>query len=250
MVYTIIFSIILIFGMTSCINPYSNEKFPVEVNLDNQTTTYRRDKASIERTYMDNIESVRLVRLQQEGYKVNQDSINPEIASEYGLYNIYALRDRNDYKRVASPVSTKDRISLVADTITYSQDSLFCVALMIIKVKNDNNPNFVAIKDSCYYDGRAVIGMRNKNNASFYLFPIDALLTSGTSYSMVRNYLRNFYFDRIAGFSSWDGEYKCGIGDPEFFTSAPEFKKDSLGFYLFESFTDMGKRYLYYNYKE
>lgn len=247
----ILFTVIMLLLFSSCLNTDTGEVFPTEVNLDGQTERYRTDKKSIERTYIDNIESVRLSQRQQEGFVVNEDSINPEISSGYWIFTPYALRFRTDYKRVASPIRTDERISLDVDTLTYSQDSLYCVALVIVKVKNDMNPNFEIPKDSCYYDGRAIIGMRNDKDCPFYLYPIDVWTIIGDhSYGIARRELRNFYFNRIKGFASWDGKYSCGIGDPEFFNSAPDFKLDTLGCHLFESFNDLGKRYQYYNYNE
>lgn len=251
MKYSIPFLLSLILTFLSCSNSVSFEVFPAKVNLDGQTERYRTDKESIERTYIDNIESVRLSQRQQEGFVVNEDSINPEISSGYWIYTPYALRFRTDYKRVASPIRTDERISLAVDTLTYSQDSLYCVALVIVKVKNDKNPDFEIPKDSCHYDGMAIIGMRKDKDCPFYLFPIAVWTIIGDhSYRIARRELRNFYFNRIKGFESWDGKYSCGIGDPEFFNSAPDFKLDSLGCHLFESFNDLGKRYQYYNYKE
>lgn len=249
--YTNLLSFLIVMVFSSCINSPSDEVFPAKVNLDNQTETYRRDKATIERTYLDNIESVRLVYRKTEGYEVNKDSVNPEIADGHWIFTPYALGFSPDDKKVAAPIRTDSRISLVVDTLTYSRDSLFCVALVIIKVKNNIIPNDEILKDSCCYDGRAIIGMRKKKECPFYLYPINVWISLGSlNYSIARRELRKFYFNRIEGFSYWEGKYKCGIGDPEFFNSAPDFKKDSLGFYLFESFTDMGKRYQYYNYKE
>lgn len=251
MKHLILLQIIIILSCCSCVNTGTGEVFPAEVNLDGQTERYRTDKESIERSYIDNIESVRLSQRQQEGFAVNEDSINPEISSGYWIYTPYALRFRTDYKRVASPIRTDKRISLDVDTLTYSQDSLYCVALVIVKVKNDKNPDFKIPKDSCQYDGRAIIGMRKGKDYPFYLFPIDVWTIIGDqSYGIARRELRNFYFNSIKGFASWDGKYSCGIGDPEFFNSAPDFKKDTLGFHLFESFNDLGERYQYYNYKE
>ena len=246
-----IFPIIIVLSFNACVNSDTGETFPVDVNLDAQTERYRTDKKSIERTYIDNIESVRLSQRQQEGFTVNEDSINPEISSGYWIYTPYALRFKTDYKRVASPIRTDERILLYVDTLTYSRDSLFCVALVIVKVKNDKNPDFEIPKDSCHYDGRAIIGTRKDKDDPFYLFPMDVWTIIGDhSYGIARRELRNFYFNRISGFASWDGKYSCGIGNPEFFNSAPDFKIDSLGYHLFESFEDLGKRYHYYNYKK
>lgn len=247
----ILIILINILSFSSCLNVKTDEVFPLDVNLEEQTERYRKDKESIERTYLDNIESLRLSMRKNEGHEVNEDSINQEIVDGYWIYTPYVLAFSVDNKRVAEPIRTNARISLVVDTITYSQDSLLCVALVIVKTKNYRTPDYEISPDSSRYDGRAIIGMRKNKDYPFYLYPISVWTSLGSlNYSVARRELREFYFNRIAGFSSWDGEYKCGIGDPEFFTSAPEFKKDSLGYYLFESFTDMGKRYQYYNYKE
>ncbi len=226
---------VIIIALPACINLPSDDSFPAKVNLDRQTETYRIDKATIERTYLDHIESVRLSRRQIEDYEVNQDSINPEIADGRWIFTPYALGFSTDDKKVASPIRTDTRISLVVDTLTYSQDSLLCVALVNIKVKNDIYANHEALKDTCCYDGRAIIGMRKNKGSPFYLYPFNVWISLGSpNYSITRRELRNFYFNRIKKLFSQDVQYKCGIGDPEFFNSAPEFKKDSLGYYLFE----------------
>ncbi len=242
---------VIILSFSSCITSVPDEAFPAKVNLDEQTARYRSDKASIEKTYIDNIESYRLSKRQQEGYAVNVDSINPEIAEGYSLYTPYILSFRTDNKRIASSIRTDSRISLAVDTLTYSQDSLLCMALVIVREKNEKKNGVDMPKDSCCYDGRAIIGMRKNKDSPFYLFPFTLLTILGfPNYSDARTELRNFYFNRIKKLSSLDGKKMSGIGDSEFFKSTPEFKKDSLGFYQFESFEDMGKRYQYYNYKE
>lgn len=245
------FFVIMLLAFCSCINSVPDEAFPAIVNLDHQTQRYRSDKASIERTYMDNIESYRLSRLQQDGYVVNEDSINPEIAEGFFIYTPYILKISKDGKSFINQTRTDESISLVVDTLTYSQDSLLCMALVIVKVKNEEKLGSDMPEDSCCYDGRAIIGMRKNKDIPFYLFPYRQWTLLGcNNYSITRTDLRNFYFNRIRELSSLDGKKMSGIGDPEFFKSSPEFKTDSSGSYAFESFMDLGKRYHYYNYKE
>ncbi|MDE6547407.1 MAG: hypothetical protein K2L22_00235 [Muribaculaceae bacterium] len=240
MKYKLLFFLYIILEFSSCHNARTEEVFPAEVNLDEQTQRYRMDKATIERSYLDNIESVRLSQRLKEGFVVNEDSINPEITNGYFIYTSYALRPRHDHKREAYPIRTDARIALSADTITYSRDSLLCMALVIVKVRNDYNPDFEIPSDSCRYDGRAIIVMRKNKDCPFYLFPMMTWSMLGSqSYIITRRELRNFYFNRITS----DGNHPCGIGDLDFFNTAQDFIKDSIGRYKFETFYDLGKRY-------
>ena len=230
-------------------NSNQEEKI-IEPDLSNQTSLYRRDLYAIRKTYLDNVESMRLKGREEEGYTVNRDSINPDLISGYFIYSAYAYRySKKAKKTVALPYRAETQIEIVVDTILYSNDSLLCVSLVIIENHPLDDSEFNHDKKSKWFDGLAVIGYRLDKKEDFYLFPIEYWSTgNNTSYVGTRRELRNFYFNRIEGARSWYGTYTHGIGNPEFFNTAPDYKKDSQGRYSFETYYDRGEYHPYYKF--
>lgn len=236
--------IIIALLLLSCVRNVVKDDIPTQFFLDSQTERYRKDKIIMEKTYLDNIESERLSMLLEDGLAVNKDSINPEIASGYMIYTPYAVIPTEDGPSITSPVKTENRISLTVDTIVYNADSLMCVALVIVKVRNNLNEGIENLSDTCSFDGFGVIGMRKDKNGPFYLFPMSAWLLGNNGYSSTRDYIRNTYFKRLKDV------YSYGIGDPQFFTDTPYFQMDSTGRYDFETYTYLNQQYPYYKYTD
>lgn len=158
----------------------------------------------------------------------------------------YTINEKADLERFSKkfPLNKNYKFSVNVDTITYSSDSLLCVALLIMshnrkELKEDWG-------DSTEYEGIAVIGCRDSINSPFQIYPFDMLEVTTNGIHLVRKYMRQFYFTDIAGKGAPTGTnlqgetYTCGIGDPKFFIEAPNFKRNKYNGYKFKYYLEKG----------
>lgn len=217
--------------LLSCNN--TKQHFGV-TDLSQQTPKYRKDKNDIERFFLDNAESVRLSYRKAEGFTVNSDSINEEIEMANTFFDQYTLLYNMAIKNgAASPVRTDEIISVAADTIVYAPDSLRCIVLMIIESHHINLNGWRPEEQS--FEGRAFIGSRKDRNHPFYLFPMGPYRIDRPDYESTKKDLRNSYFNKIKKRNMYNMRYTCGIGDPDFFKTAPDFQISESGMYNFET---------------
>jgi hypothetical protein len=105
--------------------------------------------------------------------------------------------------------------------------------------------------DSIDYDGKAIIGCRDSINSPFQIYPFNIFTVHSNSIYYARNDLRQYYFDEIAGKGAPSGSnlqgdiYTCGIGDPKFFTEAPNFKRNKFNDYKFKYYLKSGEELPY-----
>lgn len=163
----------------------------------------------------------------------------------------YTINGKDNLKFAADRFSINKnyKFDVKVDTITYSSDSLLCVALLIIK-HNKLYPHKDS-DDSIDYDGKAIIGCRDSINSPFQIYPFRIFSVSSNSIYYARNDLRQYYFDEIAGKGALSGSnlqgdiYTCGIGDPKFFTEAPNFKRNKFNDYKFKYYLESGEELPY-----
>lgn len=201
---------------------------------------YQRDEKRIITAFVNNIESLRLIKLNK-----GNDSI-PGLPYPIPQYNTlyYGLDGYYDeaiqkHKAIDQPISEWMDVQVVR--IHYSLDSLKCVALITV---NDHGKN----KGKISYNGYALLGFRDNINDELKVYPTGPFIICGfPSRRSVTAPLLRAYYNLGAGKIS---DYKCGVNSPEFFETAPEFQYiDSLGLYAGETYMDHGKRYplIYYS---
>lgn len=166
----------------------------------------------------------------------------------------YAIRYNKRLDRYqASPISTSEQITVTVDTIVYDSDSLLCVALLGIENNFTDIPPFEAKrKNGNFYDGRAIIGYRDSISSPFKIYPFTLYAIVGfDNLEEVYRSLESFYFTNIVGKTAPMGTnlegdtYTMGLGDPDFFTKAPNFKRNEYGDFKFKYYLKGGEELLY-----
>lgn len=208
-----------------------------------------KDEQQISNAFIINVEAIR------------KELISPDNSSsgELDYENVflpYAVRyNLKEQKYQASPFPTSKQISVRVDTVVYSTDSLLCVALLDIENHYSDVSPFEKIRDGkVFYDGKAIIGHRDSISDPFQIFPINIFSVMGyDNRDAVHNLMRRYYFFDIVGKSTPAGTniegdiYKYGIGSPEFFVEAPNFKRNKYDDYKFKYYLYRGKE-VPYNY--
>ena len=216
---------------------------------EQKSELYLKDKHHIEQAYIDNVEfSRRALLWHKDGYTLNPVCENymfnelPDCLSVYSI-NVFAgyasyFDDEHKLHR-AIPKPTNEWLEVEVGSISYSADSLKCVALVTVR---DKSPLFTKgrKKDINQYDGYAIIGIRDDKNKSFKIYPEGFLeLWDCPSKSLAIWELKAGYYNLKGKYTPQSGvKYSYGINDPRFFETAHEFSWiDSLGMYWCE--TDM-----------
>ena len=223
------------------------------------------DKEQISNCFIENVEYFRKYhRYDNKVYINSSDSLKNENQERYknycgavrdpaNFFEPYATRFsllRDDY--VSSPKSTGNQLNVETDTIIYSEDSLFCVAFLIIELKYDDIDGLESKRDNnSRFDGSAVIGYRKNTERPFQIYPLTKHTVIGfNSYKTVATTLKNLYFKNLKGKGSTGSVYeaevfKQNVGEKGFFTESPYFKKRKSGLYNFMMYRHLGKEHEY-----
>ncbi|PIE50595.1 MAG: hypothetical protein CSA38_02165 [Flavobacteriales bacterium] len=243
---------------------FGTKKNPmIEENSYNKS--YDRDKEQISNCFIKNVEYFRKYhRYDKKIYVNSTDRLKKEHQEYYKKYpgadrdpanffEPYATRyslAKDDY--VSSTKPTKSQLNVKTNTIIYSQDSLFCVAFLIIELKYDDIDGLESKRDNnSRYDGKAVIGYRKNIENSFQIYPLNKHKVTGfENYETTATMLKNLYFNNLKGKGSAGGIYEGmtfnqNVGDKYFFTESPYFKKHKSGLYNFMMYRHLGKEYQY-----
>lgn len=204
-----------------------------------ESQLYISDKIHIEHAFVNNVESIRrLLAYNTDGFYLDSrkydnipDSLPRYSGGIFWGYAIYWDEEFRKYRAISRPAC--EWLDVNVESINYSTDSLKCVALLTIADNHDNHEN-----KTVEYDGRALIGFRNSKNDQFKIYPISVVTFHGfPSRNRVSYLLKKKYYNLKGSIRSGAGiPYSCGINDPIFFETAPEFTYiDSLNLYLGET---------------
>lgn len=224
-----------------------------------------RDKEHISNCFIENVEYFRKYhRYDKKIYINSPDSIKKEYQEYYKKY-LGADRDPANFFEpyaarfslvkdgyVSSPKPTANQLNVITDTIIYSENSLFCVAFLIIESKYDDIDGLESARGkNRRFDGRAVIGYRKNMESPFRIYPLTKHKVTGfESYETTATMLKNLYFNNLKEKGSKGTIYeglksKRNVGDKEFFKKSPYFKKHKNGLYNFQMYRYLGKEYSY-----
>jgi hypothetical protein len=224
-----------------------------------------RDKEQISDCFIENVEYFRKYHKYDKIIYINSpDSLKKEHQEYYKKYpeaerdpanffEPYATRFSlviDDF--VSSPRPTRNQLNVKTDTVIYSQDSLLCVAFLIVESKYDDIDGLESKRDNNRkFDGNAVIGYRQNIENSFQIYPLTKHKVIGfENYETTATMLKNLYFNNLKGKGStgsvYDGlRFNHNVGDKDFFKKSPYFKKHKNGLYNFMMYRYLGKEYKY-----
>jgi len=227
-------------------------KFSNDVMITDVMIT--KDAQQLSNSFISNVEKIREVIVSTEKSGIDYTGeIDPA-----NVFLPYAIRFNTNLDRYqASPIPTYKQISVGADTIVYSSDSLLCVALLVIKNHfTDMYPFETDRKDGYYYDGRAVIGCRDTITEPFQIYPFTIFaIIAYNNIDEVSEDLKRFYFHDIVGLlaptgTNLEGDiYTRSLSDPDFFTEAPNFKLNEFGEFKFKYYLK-GNKEIPYQYSD
>lgn len=250
---------VFIFG--SCSNTKQKQILKLNIPLTTKMENfYKQDKKQIADCFIKNVEYFR----KYHHYTHNYDSINKlkeEHYKEYpgadwdpaNFFEPYASRfDLEKDKYVNSPIQTKKQLTVTTDTIVYSKDSLFCVAIILIEGKYKELESIeTKMRKGREYDAKAIIGYRTNIDEPFDIYPLRKHSVVGfESYKAASVMIRDLYFNKLKGKGGGGGIYrkmhfKQNVGDKDFFEKSPYFKKYDDIFFNFQMYRHLGKDYPY-----
>ncbi len=194
---------------------------------------YLKDKAHIEKAFLSNVEAIRRMLLFiKDGFSMGSmyASLPDSITTYSEFCPLTKYWDDNKKLLFAMPVPACDYLDVDVGSISYSADSLKCMALVTVY---DTSDLFVPTeKKECSYTGYAVIGLRDRKDEPFKIYPED--LDSFHRFPSKRQVLRllkESYYHLKGRSTPQSGRklYTCGINNPDFFETAHEFSRiDSL----------------------
>lgn len=236
-VIVIIMIFIALYGLNRCLfyrMPRSALQPPKEL--------LEKDKKQIAESYVNLVEKYR--QFYQED--LEKDTFVLAHIDVSGFYR-YGERTNIYGEDIASPWPMHGQLEVTVDTIVYSSDKRFCVALLIIK-RSFFKSEYV-IKEKSWrhpYDGSAFIGYKKEENGPYLIYPthVFSVIWMDT-YDDVKEELRNYYFKYLyLQTGSFDTvfeqtSYKYNIGDSLFFEKAPFFQKYDSTRYNFQMFRYM-----------
>lgn len=199
-----------------------------------RTEKYMKDKEHIEKAFISNEEIwKRFLNYYEVGnrpsYKkvASSDSIYP-----YSYYNFgYAAYKNKENYTVATKVPVGSYIDVEVGHISYSRDSLKCVALITVGDYRESELE----NNEPVYNGYAFFGIRDCKNEDFKIYPMNVFgVWHFPSKSEALSVLKLTYIYKLSGSSPnfAPRKYSCGINNPKFFETAPEFVwVDSLNLY-------------------
>lgn len=225
---------------------------------------YKKDKQQIADCFIKNVEYFRKYHRYEWRFVGDSDSLRNIREKHYKKYpgadwdpanffEPYAARfDLKNDEYINSPIPTDQQLTVTTDTIVYSKDSLFCVAILIVKgnyIKIANiEEGMVAGRE---YDAKALIGYRTNIEKPFDIYPLKKHSVVGfESYKAASIMLRDLYFNKLKGIGSTGSvfermQFKQNVGDKDFFEKSPYFQKYDNKYYNFQMYRHLGKDYPY-----
>ena len=213
----------------------------------NESDLYKRDKYHIEHAFLSNVEAVRrLMSNHVEGaewedlYTGLPDSLPEYDGGDYFRYVFH--RDELTRKYWARETPVCEWLDVRVENISYSLDSLKCVALCTVCDMYGIDSEYDVAYD-CY----AISGIRESKSDPFkiYIMPYMQLLHIKTTRNVAAAELKHQYFMSIKGGygTAPNGPYKYGINNPKFFETAGDFSYiDSLNLYWTQTVGTVAKR--------
>lgn len=202
----------------------------------NESDLYRRDKYHIEHAFLSNVEAGRLLMNNHlEGFEWKElyeglpDSLPKYDIEGYTKYLFY--RDKINRSYHARKTPTCEWLDVRVENISYSSDSLKCVALCTVCDMYDINSDY-----DISYDGIAISGIRESKSEQFkiYIMKCMTYVNWYTTRNELAQYFKHFYKRSLKGVygRAPNGPYKYGINNPKFFETAGDFTYiDSLNLY-------------------
>lgn len=183
-----------------------------------------RDRQEIAKSFIINVEY----------YRKNFDEVDP---ANFFKYYARRFKDNIRYTNVPSPLPTDSQITAKVGKIYYRKDSLCCVALLAIRRHYDRIPGLADDSpEGDKYDSFPLIGAREKKTDRFKIYAFGR-----ESYCNWQSYDEAFIVLNSDLTQTWNTDWNLitrenwswNVDDPEFFETAPEFRKYRDG-YLFE----------------
>lgn len=219
---------LMLLNLESCFESKLSKKISNQELLKQQPPKQQleKDGEQIVESYINMIEMYRQLLLAE-----SEDAFEPT-----NFYEPYANRYTLDGKEIASPFPIYTQLKVTADTIVYSKNHKFCVALLILKSNYSQIEGIENENSDFPYDACAVIGYRQNDKEPYKLYPITKYKVIGVgTYADAKEIIRESYFKNLkktyAGYSLVFNGAPLGynIGDPQFFEKSPYFQKyDSL----------------------
>lgn len=194
-------------------------------------------KVGIEKSFIENIEYYRVSAV------AGERLIDP--ANFFEPFSVRYNIVKEAY--VGSPKATDQQLSVNAEEIIYSNDSLFCLALVILEKKYDSVPELQPLISNRRFSGKAIIGYRSKQGDKFSIYPLSEFSVAGMdSYAKTKSILKDFYFSKLHGTgrsgSIYEGiRFGQNVGDKNFFKKSPYFKRHDSGLYNFQVYRHLGE---------
>ena len=183
-----------------------------------------RDRQEIAKSFIINVEY----------YRKNFDEVDPA-----NFFKYYARRFKDNIRNtnVPSPLPTDSQITAKVGKIYYRKDSLCCVALLAIRRHYDRIPGLADDSpEGDKYDSFPLIGAREKKTDRFKIYAFGR-----EHFGNWQSYDEAFIVLNSDLTQTWNTDWNLitrenwswNVDDPEFFETAPEFRKYRDG-YLFE----------------
>lgn len=200
--FKIFILLIVVFAFWSC-NKHKSE-------------LYINDKTHIEKAFISNVEAVRR-------YKLSHNDSLEKRPFDISLYDDYAGYDINN-KSYVVPRPACEWLEVEVGSISYSRDSLKCVALVTVK---DNSPLFLHPEEDNQigYDAYPIIGVRNSKDKQFRIYPILYVHLKGFKFRREALAVLKQYYHRSIPSDDETGNYPCSINNPDFFEKSCFFYK-------------------------
>lgn len=255
---------IVVFFNCFCFSHKTN-KITNSISLADSNQNYIKDKKQLENCFIENVEYFRKYHREDLKIYVNSpDSVKQKYDQYYKKYpgadwdpanffEPYSIRfDLKKDEYVNSPIPTEKQLTVTADTIVYSKDSLFCVALLVLYLHYDAVKGLEQMRDEGReFSAKAVIGYRVNAGEPFNIYPLTNHSVIGfESYEAASIMIKDLYFNRLKG-TTLGGIYrgmkfKQNVGDKDFFSKSPYFQKHKSGLYNFQMYRHLGKDYPYH----
>lgn len=207
-----------------------------------QSELYMKDKEHIEKAFVSNVEASRRILLFHKNGFTYADEYQglPDTITVYSG-DIFACIahywDSKKKKNYAVPVPACEFLDVEVGSISYSVDSLKCVALVTF---NDKSAFYTENDNRNSYHGCAIIGIRENKDQQFKIYLEDLISFDGfPSRRQTLMLLKLAYYHLKGDITPQSGgaQYTCGINNPEFFETAHEFSRiDSLDLYWCETY--------------
>jgi hypothetical protein len=191
---------------------------------------------------------------EHENYYKKYPGADWDPANFFGPYASRYSLTKDGY--VNSPKPTSTQLKVTVDSILYSEDSLLCVAFLVLELKYDSIKGLEnKRKEGRNFDGKVIIGFRKSKENSFQIYPVENYSVIGyEDYEEAAKELEYFYFKKLKN-TSLGGIYtglkfKQNVGGgKDFFEKSPYFQKHKSGLYNFQMYRHLGKEkpYAYLN---